>query len=211
MNSRHQGRKRAGVIAAAGVVTLIGTGILASPASAHTPKWTVTCDKVTVDLSYYNSNVTNSVEITAGGKDILAPTTFDASYHTALDLPQHSSAIDVKLIIKAGDDTSGEKGYSKTETQTVQPCEGSTPPPSQTPSQSPSSSPTQSASPSPSTSASSSAPATVPSPSTSAPGTKLADTGSSSSTPIIAGVAAAVVVAGGALVLMSRKRRAGAS
>jgi LPXTG-motif cell wall-anchored protein len=209
MSTRHQGRKRAGVIAAAGFTALIGTGILASPASAHNPNWTPTCDKVTVDLSYYNSGVTNTVEIKAGGQDVLPVTTFGANFEKTLDLPAHTSALTVEMIIKAGDDTDGTKGYSVDRTQTVQPCQTSTPtPPPSTPTQSaaPSSSPSAPASVAPTQSA----PAAVPSPSTSTPGQNLAETGSSSATPVIAGVAAVVVIAGGALVLVGRKRRAGA-
>ncbi len=209
MNRTHQGRKRAGVIAAAGLTTLIGTGILASPASAHNPVWNPTCSSVSVDLTYYNAKVTNTVEIKAGGQDILPATTFGANFSKTLDLPAHTSAIEVEMIVKAGDDADGSRGYSVDKTKSVDPCETSTPTP---PPSTPSSTPTTAAPTTPpaTVAPTSSAPAAVPSPSTSTPGTNLAETGSSSATPVIAGVAAAVVIAGGALVLVSRKRRAGA-
>lgn len=205
MNERHQGRKRAGVIAAAGLTALIGTGVLASPASAHNPVWSPSCDSVSVDLTYYNASVSNTVEIKAGGTDILTATTFGSTFAKTLALPTHTGALQVEMIVKAGDDLNGAKGYSVDKTQTVQPCQTTpTPPPTTAP-------PTTPASPSPSASAAptSSAPAAAPSPSTSTPGTRLAETGSSSATPVIAGVAAVVVLAGGGLVLVSRRRRAG--
>ncbi len=213
MNKRHQGRKRAGVIAAAGLTTLIGAGVLAAPASAHTPKWDIGCGTFSFGLAAYNSGVTNTVSVKADGKVLLAETTFASTYPNGVDLgtkstwdtltlPSHTAPIQVELIVKAGDDPNGTKGYSQDVTLTAQPCETSTPTP-------PPGSPTPSTAPTPSSSVAptSSAPAAVPSPVTSSPGTNLAETGSSSATPVIAGVAAVVVVAGGALVLVSRRRR----
>ncbi len=203
MSQRHQGRKRAGVIAAAGFTALIGTGVLASPASAHVPNWSNTCDSVTVNLTDYNANATNSVEVKADGKDLIPVTAFSTSFNQTVALPDHDSSIALELIVKASDDPQGKNGWSVDKTATADACQ-TTPPPSSPPPSTPppgSPSPSQSATPSPTHSAPVVAPSTTP------PG--LADTGASSATPVIAGIAAVVVVAGGALVLVSRKRRSG--
>lgn len=206
MNQGHQGRKRAGVIAAAGFTTLIGAGIFASPASAHVPTWSNTCNSVTVGLTDYNGNATNTVEVKADGKDIIPVTSFGQSFSDTVALPDHTASISLELIVKASDDPQGKQGWSVDRTATADACQ-TTPPPTSPPPTSPpptSPAPSTSATPSPSHSA-----PVVPAPSTSAPG--LADTGASSATPVVAGVAAAVVVAGGALVLVSRKRRTGSN
>src|SRR5262249_5962119 len=116
MNHRHQGRKRAGVIAAAGITTLIGTGVLASPAFAHNPAWTQTCSAVTVNLTDYNANVKNTVEVKAAGQDITSPTEFGSTFSQTVALPDHSSSIQVELIVKAGDDRRGKHGWSVDQT-----------------------------------------------------------------------------------------------
>ena len=215
MNRRHQGRRRAGLVAAAGLTALIGTGALASPASAHQPDWSNTCSSVTVDLSQYNPSVKNTVEVKAAGQDIIPVTRFAKSFDKTVTLPDHTATIELELIVRAGDDRRDKHGWSVDEKASAPACQTTPPPTSPPPSSPPPSSPppSTSASPTPSRSASptpshSTLPPT-PVPSTSTPGTGLADTGASSATPVIAGVAAAVVLAGGALVLVSRKRRGG--
>ncbi|MEU3458987.1 LAETG motif-containing sortase-dependent surface protein [Streptomyces sp. NPDC006733] len=205
---KHRGRVRTGAIAVAAFAAVAGTGVLATPASAHTPVWSVTCDKVTVDLTQYNSRVENTVTITVDGKDLLATTTFKAKYHTVLDLPKHGKDVAVHLVVKAGD-TSAKHNFDKDETKTVAPCKGdeekppvTTKPTTPAPSKSttPATTPTT-----PATTVTPSAPVVAPSQST--PPANLAETGGSSSTPIIGGIAAAVVAAGAGLLFMNRKRR----
>ncbi|MFI6345544.1 LAETG motif-containing sortase-dependent surface protein [Streptomyces sp. NPDC050560] len=198
--------KRSGVLIGAAAAGIVGVGLCAVPASAHTPVWSVSCSEVTVDLSAYNGNVKNTVSVQADGKDLLAATVFGGSYHNKLKLPEHSSELSVHLVVQAGDG----KQYSKDETKTSPVCEG-TPPtkpsspsspsqkPSEKPSQQPSEKPTESAPASP-----------VPAGDNSQPpkDQDLAETGSSSSTPIIAGAAAVVVVAGGGILIATRRRSA---
>ncbi|MDF9811998.1 LAETG motif-containing sortase-dependent surface protein [Streptomyces sp. SPB162] len=211
MQMKHRGRVRTGAIAVAGFAALVGTGVLATPASAHTPVWSVTCDKVTVDLTQYNNRVENTVTITVDGKDLLATTTFKAQFHKVLDLPKHGKDVAVHLVVKAGD--TGKHNYDKDETQTVAPCKGdeekppTTPPTTAptTPATTTPGTPTTPATTTPAPTPTSSAP--VVSPSQSTPPANLAETGGSSSTPIIGGIAAAVVAAGAGLLLMNRKRR----
>ncbi|MFF3562484.1 LAETG motif-containing sortase-dependent surface protein [Streptomyces sp. NPDC002574] len=206
-------RPRPGVLIAAAATSIIGLGLCAAPASAHTPKWDVSCSEVTsVDLTAYNGRVENTVTITVDGKTLLPTETFGSEFHTEhLTLPPHTSAVQVNLVVKAGD---GEQ-YSVNETKSAPACEV-TPP--QTP-ESPSQSPTPSATPttespapseSPTVDASASESEAAPSPAggESSPAADLAETGASSSTPLLAGGAAVALLAGGGLLFANRKRRA---
>lgn len=203
--------RAAGTLAAAAVVGLTGTVLTAGPAAAHTPTWAVTCTDVSLDLTAYNSNVTNEVTVTVDGENLLPTQTFGKEFHKKLELPKHDKELTVHLIVKAGD---GDK-FSRDETKQAPVCEGTTPSPSPsedtpsptpseaTPSQAPSSeAPVESAT--PSEAPSESAPAAA-SPSPSSP--DLAETGSSSATPIIGGAAVAVLLAGGGIMWSVRKRR----
>ncbi|GAB2826302.1 LAETG motif-containing sortase-dependent surface protein [Streptomyces daliensis] len=198
---------RTAALTVASAAAVAGTGIWAVPASAHTPSWSVDCTSVSVNLTAYNSEVENTVSITADGKDVLSAQKFGSEFHKKLDLPKHSKEMTVKLSVKAGD---GDQ-YSREETKTSPVCEGEEEP-------EPSAPPTKPSSPSPAPSTSSEAPAPSTEPSTSAPaakpddgGSDLAETGSSDSTPLIAGIAGAVVLAGAALLVITRKRRSATS
>ncbi|MEV0579516.1 MULTISPECIES: LAETG motif-containing sortase-dependent surface protein [unclassified Streptomyces] len=196
--------RAAGTLAAAAVVGLTGAVLTAGPAAAHTPTWDVTCTEVNLHLTAYNGDVTNSVTVTVDGKDLLPTETFGKGLDKKLDLPEHDKALTVRLVVKAGD---GDQ-YSRDESKQAPVCEDSTPTPTPTPSVTkPSETPTT-ASPTPtatpSETASSSAPAAA-TPSPSSP--DLAETGSSSATPIIGGAAVAVLLAGGGIMWSVRKRR----
>ncbi|MFI9101289.1 LAETG motif-containing sortase-dependent surface protein [Streptomyces fildesensis] len=207
MQIKHNGRVRTGAIAAVSFAALVGTGVLATPASAHTPAWTVTCDKVTVDLTQYNRKVENTVTITVDGKDLLATTTFKSSFHKTLELAKHGQPVSVHLVVKAGD-TTPKHNFDKDETQTVKPCEGDeTTPPTTPPTVPPTTVPATPTTPATTVPATPTSSAPVVKPSQSTPPTNLAETGGSSSTPIIGGIAAAVVAAGAGLLFMNRKRR----
>ncbi|WP_333770005.1 LAETG motif-containing sortase-dependent surface protein [Streptomyces sp. IBSBF 2435] len=216
-----QGRRRSAAVAAAGMAAMIGTAVLAAPASAHTPVWSVTCNSVQVDLTNYSTgrHVQNSVSLTVvGGEGALADNEdFGGSFHATEALPAHDSPLTVRLVVKAGDN----KKYNVDETKVSPVCDTPTSPsvsPSTTP---PTTAPETTAPPTtapettaPGTTAPTTAP--VPAGTTNAPvvagttsaagGGDLAETGSSSATPMIAGIAVAVVVAGGGLVLWTRKR-----
>ncbi|MFJ9680416.1 LAETG motif-containing sortase-dependent surface protein [Streptomyces sp. NPDC101194] len=203
--------RAAGTLAAAAVAGLTGAVLSAGPAAAHTPTWAVTCSEVSLDLTAYNGNVTNQVTVTVDGKDLLPTETFGREFHKKLELPKHDAELTVHLVVKAGD---GDN-FSRDETKQAPVCEGTPPSPAPseatpspapsvgTPSQAPSSeAPVGSAT--PSEAASESAPAAAPS----SPGSSdLAETGSSSATPIIAGAAVAVLLAGGGIMWSVRKRR----
>jgi LPXTG-motif cell wall-anchored protein len=200
MTRASRGGRRWGVIAAAVFTALLGGGVLAAPASAHVPGWSVTCDTASIDLTDYNARATNTVELKADSKDLLPATQFGDTYHNTFQLPTHTSPLQVELIVHAGD---GQR-YSVDQTKTAPVCASASSSPTS------SGAPPVSSSPLPSVtatlSASPSAVAPVPSPSRSG---GLAQTGGSSATPLIAGGAAAVLAAGGALLMVGRRRRAG--
>lgn len=195
--------QRSIAIAATGAAAFVGTAIAAAPAQAHTPQWSVTCDSVSIDLKAY-AQQGNKVTVKAGDK-VLVDETFGASFNKKVDLPEHAKPLDVTAQVVASD---GEQYSWGPETKSSPVCD--TPSPSPTPTASESTSP----SPSPSQSASEKPEPSAPESSSSAPAAKpqgsdqdLAETGSSSNTPMIAGIAAAVVVVGGGLVFVARKRR----
>ncbi|MET7343971.1 LAETG motif-containing sortase-dependent surface protein [Streptomyces sp. NPDC005547] len=198
--------RAAGTLAAAAVVGLSGAVLTAGPAAAHTPTWDVTCDEVSLHLTQYNAGVTNEVTVTVDGKDLLPTETFGKEFDKTIALPEHDQPLTVRLVVKAGD---GER-YSKDDTKQALVCEKTTPPatPTPTPTETkPSETPTT-ASPSPSDTPSESASPSAPAAATPSPSSPdLAETGSSSATPIIGGAAVAVLLAGGGIMWSVRKRR----
>ncbi len=192
----------AGALVAAAVVGLTGGVISAGPAAAHTPTWAVTCSEVTVDLTNYTSDVPNTVTITVDGKDLLPTETFGREFHEKLALPEHDKPVTVRLVVKDADGD-GRHSIDKSETAKVCDEEPSSPPTEPAPSETPSTG-TPEPSATPSEQPSESAPA-VPAPSPSSP--DLAETGSSSTTPVIGGAAVAVLLAGGGILWAVRKRR----
>ncbi|MFD3909012.1 LPXTG cell wall anchor domain-containing protein [Streptomyces sp. CB04723] len=192
----------AGTFVAAAVVGLTGGAISAGPAAAHTPTWAVTCSEVTVDLTNYTAGVPNTVTVTVDGEDLLPTETFGRDFHKKLTLPQHDEPVSVRLVVK---DAEGDGKYSIDKTETAEVCEKPSPTPPTPPRPAPSESTgTPEPSATPSEKPSESAPA-VPAPSPSSP--NLAETGSSSSTPVIGGAAVAVLLAGGGIMWSVRKRR----
>lgn len=206
--------RRPGALIAVAAAGVLGVGLSAGTAAAHTPNWSVDCSSVTINLKAYghgNSPV-NEVSLTADGTSLVSEK-FGDSFSKKLDLAKHSKEVSLHLVVKAAD---GDK-YNVDETKTSPVCPGDeepTPTPSTTPPSTPPAEETPT--PTPSTTAStpeveptSSSPAAdVPSSQPSPAGDNLAETGSSSSTPIIAGAAAVVLVAGAGIMWASRKRRA---
>ncbi|WP_188275911.1 LAETG motif-containing sortase-dependent surface protein [Streptomyces sp. CBMA152] len=200
--NRGTGRRRGALIGAA-AAGLVGVGLTAVPAQAHTPVWQVTCTQVTVDLTRYSDQAVNTVTITADGKDLLSTEQFKGEFHKKLQLPDHKKQLTLRLVVKAGD---GDQ-YSRDETKTAPVCD--TPPPTK-----PSTKPSPPAKPTPTPSAKPGKPAPGPATSSAAapapqPSANLAETGSSSSTPLVAGMGGAVLLAGGGIVWAARRRRTG--
>ena len=195
-------------------MTALGLGMAAAPASASTYDWSVSCSQVTVDITGYNVQVVQVVEVTAGGKELGTELNFRDDIHHTYAIPTHTKPLSIRLVVTPG----SEDGQAVDETKTAPVCgeESASQSPSQTPS---SSAPATAAStPAASTSAASSgtpsdtpSAATLSSPSASPSVTAppLAETGASGSTPLIAGTAGAVVLAGAALLVATRRRRGG--
>lgn len=200
--SRIQNRRRSGIALGTAGLALAGSVMMATPASAHTPRWQVDCDSVSVDLRAY-AQQGNHVTVVADGQTVI-DADFGRSFHKEeVALPAHTSPLEVHLLVKASDD----EQYNVDDTKTSPVCEDQESP-SPSPSVSPSEEPSPSASAVPSPSQSSSAPAAKPVDDESpAPSEDLAETGASSTTPLIAGIAAAVVALGAGLLVMARKRR----
>ncbi|MGW2351929.1 LAETG motif-containing sortase-dependent surface protein [Actinacidiphila glaucinigra] len=204
---------RPGTLIAAAATGIIGLGLCATPASAHTRTWTVDCSQVEFNLQAYKGDVENTVTLTADGKQLLPTTTFGTSFKQTIDLPPHTAEVKLHLSVVAGDDKQGNKGYSFEDDKTAPVCEGSgdtTPTPTPTPTETkttespkPSETPSEEAGTAPS--AAPSTPSTDES-----PAGDLAETGASSSTPLLAGGAAVALLAGGGLLFANRKRRAAA-
>ncbi|MFD7219787.1 LAETG motif-containing sortase-dependent surface protein [Streptomyces sp. NPDC059892] len=202
-------RRRSALITVA-TASALGVGLSAVPASAHTPTWSVTCSEVSLDLTAYGNSDKNTVTVTVDGKDLLPTQNFKNDFHKKLDLPEHKSELSVRLVVVAAD---GDQ-FSKDETKTAPVCEAPSQPPSSEPAPTPTEATPTTEAPTPAPSetvtptdeASDSAPA-VPSSQPSPAGDDLAETGSSSSTPLIAGAAAVVLVAGAGIMWASRKRR----
>lgn len=207
--STNQHRRRGGIALGVAGVALAGSVLFAAPASAHTPNWSVDCDSVSVSLKWY-AKQGNTVTISAGGEQLLHQE-FGASFHKQdLALPEHSEPLEVTVTVDASD----HDRFDFSESKTSPVCEGEEPQPEPStseptePSPEPSTSEPTEPSPEPSTSE----PPVEPTEEETAPPTEdLAETGSSSSTPLIAGIAAAVVAAGAGLLVVARKRRAAQS
>ncbi|MFE3492991.1 LAETG motif-containing sortase-dependent surface protein [Streptomyces sp. NPDC059175] len=193
--------KRSGALIASAAAGLVGVGLCAAPASAHTPLWTVTCSEVTIDLKAYNNKVTNTVTVTVDGKDLLPTKEFGRTFHDTIKLPEHQSVAQVRLVVKAGD---GDR-FSHDETKSSPVCEST--PPSEPPETSEPPKPSEPAEPSDTPSTEPPTTEAPPAGSTPPPG-GLAETGGSSATPVIAGGAAVAVLAGGGILVATRKRRA---
>ncbi|WP_029391359.1 LAETG motif-containing sortase-dependent surface protein [Streptomyces xiaopingdaonensis] len=195
--------QRSAAIAAMGATAFLGTAIAAAPAQAHSPGFDVDCSTVSVDLTNYNEQVDNTVKITVDGKDLLAEQTFKREFHKKLDLPEHKDEVTVRLVVNAGDDDK----FSRDEEKTAPACE-ETEPPAPTPSETENpSTPPSSEAPAPPASEQPSSSAPAAAPQQGGDSADLAETGSSNSTPMLAGIAAAVVIIGGVLLAVTRKRR----
>jgi hypothetical protein len=182
-----------GVVAAAALVGMAGT------ASAHKPEISAQCTEsgtvLEVHLKEYNGNGENSVSVMDGDTELLAKTTFQSNFDQKFEgldaTVEHSFSVDVK----AHDDPSGDKGFTKVLTATAEACveappETTTPPPSTT----------TEAPPAPP----SSTPAPTTTTTTEVEEAALAETGASIALPL--GIGAVLLVGGGVLLFVVRRR-----
>ncbi|MDV7216560.1 LAETG motif-containing sortase-dependent surface protein [Streptomyces prunicolor] len=198
--------RRPSAIATTAAVTMLGLGMAAAPASASTYDWSVSCSQVTVDITGYNAQVVQIVKVTADGKELGTELTFRDDLHHTYPIPSHTKPLSIRLVVSPG----SEDGQAVDETRTSPVCgwESASPTPS-----SPAGATTATATTEPTSTASSGTPSDAsstlssPSPSSYISAPPLAETGASSSTPLIAGTAGAVVLAGAALLVVTRRRR----
>ncbi|MFC9608722.1 LAETG motif-containing sortase-dependent surface protein [Streptomyces niveus] len=194
--------RRPGALVTVAAAGALGVGLFAGPAVAHTPAWAVTCSEVSVDLVNYTAGAENTVTLTVDGKDLLPTEKFGGEFHKKIELPEHTKELTLHLVVKDG---SGNDG-SLDDTKTAPVCEGTEPEPepSTTPPDEPTPTPpAEEPKPEPSKTTAAAVPSSQPSPA----GDDLAETGSSSTTPLIAGAAAVVLVAGAGITWAARKRR----
>lgn len=196
---------RPSAIATTAAMTVLGLGMAATPASASTYDWSVSCAQVTVDITGYNVQVVQFVEVTADGKKLGNEMGFRDDFHHAYTIPTHSKPLSIRLVVTPG----SEDGQAVDETKTSPVCGEESASPSPTPSSSTHA--TAASTPAPSSGTPSDAPSastlSSPSASPSVTALPLAETGASGSTPLIAGTAGAVVLAGAALLVVTRRRR----
>ncbi|MEV7773247.1 LAETG motif-containing sortase-dependent surface protein [Kitasatospora sp. NPDC086791] len=196
---------------------------LATNASAHVPSWSVTCDKVVIDLINYSPkpDVKNTVSLTIDGDKVLDAKAFPAEFHGTFPVKDHTAPIKATLVVSTSENPE-EKGWNINETKTIEPCHTPTPTPTPTrtptptPTPTPTVTPTKTPTPTPTptvtpskTPSASPTPSTTPVPVPTTSGPVLAQTGSSDATPMIAAAGGGVLLVGGALVLLARKRRGG--
>jgi LPXTG-motif cell wall-anchored protein len=196
-----------GVVLTGAVAGLIG---FAGVASAHVPVISAECagktTTLTVTLSKYDGSKTNTVKIT-DGDTVLEDTQFKDSYSSkkSANADKFAVASDVKhtftVVVKAGDDPSGKKGFSFTEQKVVEACV--TPPSTETTT-------TTTEVPPPPTSATTTSPVAAPvvATSTTTPAAQaappLAATGASIAIPL--GIGGVLLVGGAALLFVVRRR-----
>lgn len=193
--------RRPGALVTVAAAGALGAGLFAAPAVAHTPAWTVTCSEVSVDLVNYTAGAENTVTLSVDGKDLLPTEKFGGEFHKKIELPKHDKDLTLHLVVKDGSGNDGSLDQEKT----APVCEGTEPgtEPSTTP---PATPPAEEPTPEPEPSKTTEA-AEVPSSQPSPAGDDLAETGSSSTTPLIAGAAAVILVAGAGITWAARKRR----
>ncbi|HJD80062.1 MAG TPA: hypothetical protein K8W00_00895, partial [Kitasatospora aureofaciens] len=143
--ARQQRHMRIGVTALAGTVAagFLLPLALATNASAHVPTWSVTCDKVVIDLINYSPkpDVKNTVSLTVGDEKVLDAKEFPAEFHGTFPVKDHDAPVTAHLVVKTTE-TPNEKGWNVDETKTIAPCHTPTPTPTVTPTPTPTPTPT---------------------------------------------------------------------
>ncbi len=189
----------------AGMIGFVGT------AAAHTNRSHAECEgdttTLTVDLTAYNPEKTNTVKITDGDKVLDENTNFGGKYQEVFEVPgdvKHVFTIDVK----AGDDPKGHEGWSFTKEYTVEACvEQTTTPPTETTTTTTPPVETTTESPVPTSSEAPPAPTTPPTTTTTEQEEVLAETGASVALPL--GIAGVLIVGGvGAMFFVRRRSKA---
>ncbi|KJS57892.1 hypothetical protein VM95_36830, partial [Streptomyces rubellomurinus] len=145
--ARQQRHFRIGAAALVGTATagIVLPLALATNASAHVPTWSVTCDKVVIDLINYSdkADVKNTVSLTIDGEKVLDNQAFPKEFHKSFPVKDHNAPVQAHLVVSTSENPN-EKGWNIDETKTIAPCHTPTPTPTptQTPTQNPTPTPT---------------------------------------------------------------------
>ncbi len=120
--------------------------VTAGVVSAHNPNASLSCNNgspvLNINLTQYQSAYTNTVSASIDGTSVLATTTFGSSFSTSIAAGSPYVAHTAQVIVKAGDDPTGSKGWSRTINLSSEACLAPTPTPKSTPTPTPSPVPT---------------------------------------------------------------------
>ena len=120
--------------------------VTAGIASAHNPNASLSCNNgspvLNINLTQYQSAYTNTVSASIDGTSVLATTTFGSSFSTSIAAGSPYVAHTAQVIVKAGDDPTGSKGWSRTINLSSEACLAPTPTPKPTPTPVPTPTPT---------------------------------------------------------------------
>ncbi len=120
--------------------------VTAGVASAHNPNASLSCNNgspvLNINLTQYQSAYTNTVSASIDGTSVLATTTFGSSFSTSIAAGSPYVAHTAQVIVKAGDDPTGSKGWSRTINLSSEACLAPTPTPKPTPTPTPVPTPT---------------------------------------------------------------------
>ncbi|PRY34564.1 hypothetical protein [Umezawaea tangerina] len=116
-------RRALGAFALIGTTAVVWFGFV-DPADAHTPTVKTSCVDgravLVVEVRDYDSRVTNTIAV-ADGSDTLENRTFGASYRNAWSR-SGTAAHQYRVVVRAGDDRTGDKGFSFERTVQQAPC-----------------------------------------------------------------------------------------
>ena len=122
----HRPSKRAIALFAATLAATLGFAGLSvassSPASAHTPNASATCEKLTVTTASYSAGADNTVTVQIDGATVDDDTSFGTSFSKSYPFVNDTEAHDWVVKVHTSDDPDGHLGYSVTDTGTSTPC-----------------------------------------------------------------------------------------
>ena len=124
--SLHRPTKRALALFAATLAATLGFAGLSvassSPASAHTPNASATCEKLTVTTASYSAGADNTVTVEIDVATVEDDTSFGTSFSKDYTFVNSTEAHDWVVKVYTSDDPDGSLGYSVTDTGTSTPC-----------------------------------------------------------------------------------------
>jgi len=124
--SLYRPSKRARALFAASLAATLGFAGLAvassSPAQAHTPNASATCEKLTVTTASYSAGADNTVTVEIDGATVEDDTSFGTSFSKDYAFTNSTEAHDWVVKVFTSDDPDGNLGYSVTDNGTSTPC-----------------------------------------------------------------------------------------